>query len=168
MPRVAGIVSSPSSRSGMVPVTKASGKSRVVHFRFSCNKLMRHAAYWLAFVSLNRSEWRTITIETNGPEAQPSPGTKGSGRKVAQDYLCDVARSQTVRRELPPGQHHSTENAPGGLKKLTTLLDKQHRKSSLRKGCASRLCRSQLRNPGSVQLLKSLAIQAETVAPQAA
>ena len=41
----------------MVPVTKASGKSRVVHFRFSCNKVMRHASYWLAFVSLNRSEW---------------------------------------------------------------------------------------------------------------
>ncbi|MGH7831138.1 MAG: hypothetical protein ACREP8_13290 [Candidatus Binatia bacterium] len=39
------------------PVTKASGKSRVVQFRFSCNKIMRHAAYWLAFVSLNRSEW---------------------------------------------------------------------------------------------------------------
>ena len=45
------------AEAGMVPVTKASGKSRVVHFRFSCNKLMRHAAYWLAFVSLNRSEW---------------------------------------------------------------------------------------------------------------
>ena len=29
----------------------------MLHFRFSCNKLMRHAAYWLAFVSLNRSEW---------------------------------------------------------------------------------------------------------------
>ena len=45
------------SEAGVVPVTKASGKSRVVQFRFSCNKLMRHAAYWLAFVSLNRSEW---------------------------------------------------------------------------------------------------------------
>ena len=24
---------------------------------FSCNKVMRHASYWLAFVSLNHSEW---------------------------------------------------------------------------------------------------------------
>jgi transposase len=45
------------AEAGMVPVTKASGKSRVVHFRFSCNKMMRHLAYWLAFVSLKQSEW---------------------------------------------------------------------------------------------------------------
>jgi len=45
------------AEAGVVPVTKASGKSRVVQFRFSCNKLMRRAAYWLAFVSLNRSDW---------------------------------------------------------------------------------------------------------------
>lgn len=45
------------AEAGVVPVTKASGKSRVVHFRFSCNKMLRHAAYWLAFVSLNQTEW---------------------------------------------------------------------------------------------------------------
>jgi transposase len=45
------------AEAGVVPVTKASGKSHVVQFRFSCNKIMRHAAYWLAFTSLNRSEW---------------------------------------------------------------------------------------------------------------
>ena len=45
------------AEAGVVPVTKASGKSRFVQFRFSCNKQMRYAAYWLAFVSLNRSEW---------------------------------------------------------------------------------------------------------------
>jgi transposase len=45
------------AEAGVVPVTKASGKSRTVQFRFSCNKLMRYAAYWLVFVSLNQSEW---------------------------------------------------------------------------------------------------------------
>jgi transposase len=45
------------AEAGAVPVTKSSGKSCVVQFRFSCNKVMRHAAYWLAFVSLNRCEW---------------------------------------------------------------------------------------------------------------
>ena len=45
------------AEAGVVPVTKASGKSRFVQFRFSCNKQMRYAAYWLAFVSLNRSDW---------------------------------------------------------------------------------------------------------------
>jgi transposase len=45
------------AEAGAVPVTKASGKSRVVQFRFSCNKILGQAANWLAFVSLNRSEW---------------------------------------------------------------------------------------------------------------
>lgn len=45
------------AEAGAVPATKASGKSRVVQFRFSCNKHMRHAVYWFAFVSLNRSDW---------------------------------------------------------------------------------------------------------------
>lgn len=45
------------AEAGGVPVTKASGKSRVVQFRFACNKLMRYASYWLSFISLNRCEW---------------------------------------------------------------------------------------------------------------
>jgi transposase len=45
------------AEAGAVPVTKSSGKSRVVEFRFSCNKQLRYAVYWFAFISINRSEW---------------------------------------------------------------------------------------------------------------
>ncbi|MFQ5903834.1 MAG: transposase, partial [Candidatus Binatia bacterium] len=45
------------AEAGAVPVTKSSGKIHVVQFRFACNKQLRHAAYWFAFVSLNRCEW---------------------------------------------------------------------------------------------------------------
>src|SRR6266508_2781914 len=45
------------AEAGVVPVTKASGKSRAVQFRYACNKLMRYASYWLSFNSLNRCEW---------------------------------------------------------------------------------------------------------------
>ena len=45
------------AEAGGVPVTKASGKSRVVQFRFACNKLLRYATYWFSFNSLNRCEW---------------------------------------------------------------------------------------------------------------
>ena len=45
------------AEAGGVPVTKSSGKSRVVLFRYACNKLLRYASYWFSFVSLNRSEW---------------------------------------------------------------------------------------------------------------
>jgi len=45
------------AQAGSVPLTKESGKCRIVQFRFSCNKRLRHAVYWLAFTSLNQSEW---------------------------------------------------------------------------------------------------------------
>lgn len=45
------------AEAGAVPVTKTSGKSRVVQFRFACNKHLRQAMYWFSFNSLNRSEW---------------------------------------------------------------------------------------------------------------
>jgi len=48
------------AEAGAVPVTKASGKSRVVHFRFACNKHLRHTMYWFSFVSLNHSEWAML------------------------------------------------------------------------------------------------------------
>lgn len=45
------------AEAGSTPYTKQSGKSRTVHFRFSCNKRLRYATYWLAFRSLTQSEW---------------------------------------------------------------------------------------------------------------
>jgi transposase len=45
------------AEAGAVPVTKSSSKSRVVQFRYGCNKHLRHALYWFSFNSLKRSEW---------------------------------------------------------------------------------------------------------------
>src|SRR5206468_11081666 len=48
------------AEAGAVPVTKASGKSRLVHFRFACNKHLRYTMYWFSSVSLNHSEWAKL------------------------------------------------------------------------------------------------------------
>ena len=45
------------AEAGAVPVTKSSGKTRVVQFRFACNKHLRHAMYWFSFNSLSRCAW---------------------------------------------------------------------------------------------------------------
>lgn len=45
------------AQAGSVPVTKQSGKAKYVQFRFGCNKQLRYALDWLAFLSLSRSEW---------------------------------------------------------------------------------------------------------------
>jgi transposase len=48
------------AEAGAVPVTKASGKSRIVQFRFACNKHLRYALYWFAFGSLRHCEWARL------------------------------------------------------------------------------------------------------------
>jgi len=45
------------AQAGTVPVTKKSGRSQVVCFRYACNQRLRYAVYWLAFISLRQSEW---------------------------------------------------------------------------------------------------------------
>ena len=70
------------AEAGAVPVTKASGKSRVVHFRFACNKHLRYTMYWFSFVSLNQSEWAKLYYRGqrdkghNHPQALRALGAK--------------------------------------------------------------------------------------------
>jgi hypothetical protein len=45
------------AQAGSVPVTKRSGKSEFVQFRFACNKRLRYALDRFAFISLQRSAW---------------------------------------------------------------------------------------------------------------
>lgn len=45
------------AETGTAPVTRASGRSRSVHFRYAANKRMRHAIDWWAFVSVRENEW---------------------------------------------------------------------------------------------------------------
>lgn len=45
------------AEAGGVPVTVRSGKSQLVQFRFACNSHLRSTSYWLAFISLQQSEW---------------------------------------------------------------------------------------------------------------
>jgi transposase len=61
------------AEAGTVPVTKASGKSRVVQFRFACNKHLRHAIYWFSFVSLNHSEWAKLYYRQQRAQGHTHP-----------------------------------------------------------------------------------------------
>ena len=45
------------AQAGAVPVTKRSGKQRVIHFRFACDKSLRHVVDQVAFLSLLSSDW---------------------------------------------------------------------------------------------------------------
>jgi len=45
------------AQAGAVPLTKRSGKQRVVQFRFACDKALRYVVDHVAFLSLHSSEW---------------------------------------------------------------------------------------------------------------
>jgi Transposase/Transposase IS116/IS110/IS902 family len=51
------------AQAGAVPVTKRSGKQRVVHFRFACDKSLRHVVDRVAFLSLLSSAWARAYYE---------------------------------------------------------------------------------------------------------
>src|SRR5207302_6165611 len=60
------------AQAGAVPVTKRSGKQRVVHFRFACDKSLRHVVDQVAFLSLLSSDWARAYCDRQRPRG-PSP-----------------------------------------------------------------------------------------------
>ena len=45
------------AETGTAPVTRASGRSRTVHFRYAANKRMRHAIDWWTFTAVREDDW---------------------------------------------------------------------------------------------------------------
>ena len=45
------------AETGTAPVTRASGRSRTVRFRYAANKRMRHAIDWWSFVAVRENDW---------------------------------------------------------------------------------------------------------------
>jgi transposase len=45
------------AETGTAPVTRSSGRSRHVSFRYAANKRMRHAIDWWAFVAVRENDW---------------------------------------------------------------------------------------------------------------
>lgn len=45
------------AETGTAPVTRSSGRSRTVRFRYAANKRMRHAIDWWTFVSVRENAW---------------------------------------------------------------------------------------------------------------
>lgn len=45
------------AETGTAPVTRASGRTRTVHFRYAANKHMRHAIDWWSFVAVRENDW---------------------------------------------------------------------------------------------------------------
>jgi len=51
------------SEAGLAPVTRSSGRSRSVQFRYAANRRLREASMWWAFNSLKVSPWASATFQ---------------------------------------------------------------------------------------------------------
>lgn len=53
------------AETGLAPVTRASGRTRQVRFRYAANKRMRHAIHWWAFVAVREDPlWSGVLYES--------------------------------------------------------------------------------------------------------
>jgi len=116
------------AETGTAPVTRASGRSRTVRFRYAANKRMRHAIDWWAFVSVREIDWaRDAYDQARARGQQHNRALRGIGaRWVRILWRCwtdstpyDPARHlkgstarRTATRKLPatPGRelrHHA-------------------------------------------------------------
>ncbi|MBZ4510955.1 IS110 family transposase [Mycobacterium avium subsp. hominissuis] len=59
------------AESGLAPVTKASGRTRQVRFRYAANRRMRHAIDWWMFVATREDPWSADIYQQARAAGQP-------------------------------------------------------------------------------------------------
>jgi transposase len=59
------------AESGLAPVTKASGRTRQVRFRYAANRRMRHAIDWWMFVAVREDPWSADIYQQARAAGQP-------------------------------------------------------------------------------------------------
>ena len=59
------------AETGTALVTRASGRSRTVRFRYAANKQMRHAIDWQTFVSVRDNDWARAAYQQARDRGQP-------------------------------------------------------------------------------------------------
>ena len=60
------------AEAGLAPVTRASGRSRSVRFRYAANTRLREAAMWWAFNSMKTSPWAAAAFRASPRPARPA------------------------------------------------------------------------------------------------
>jgi transposase len=69
------------AETGTAPVTRSSGRSRSVHFRYAANKRMRHAVDWWTFVAVRENAWAARPTSRPEPAATAQPPLRGVGAR---------------------------------------------------------------------------------------
>ena len=91
------------AETGTAPVTRSSGRSRTVRFRYAANKRMRHAVDWWAFVAVreNRLGARRLPASSR-PRAAAQPRTARHRRPLDTHPVAVLERPHDLRSRTAP------------------------------------------------------------------
>ncbi len=103
------------AETGTAPVTRSSGRTRTVRFRYAANKRMRHAVDWWAFVAVRENDWaleayqqarargqlHNRALRASEPAGHASSG--GAGPTTQPKIRPCTSRTSTPGRRPSPG-----------------------------------------------------------------
>jgi Transposase/Transposase IS116/IS110/IS902 family len=94
------------AETGLAPVTKASGRTRQVRFRYAANRRMRHVIDWWVFVASREDPWSMKVYETARGRGQ---GKYRALRGLGARWVRILWRCWQDRVPYNPDRHHRPE-----------------------------------------------------------
>ena len=93
------------AETGLAPVTRASGRTRQVRFRYAANRRMRHAIDWWAFVAAREDDWSHQIYDHARSRGQ---GKYRALRGLGARWTRILWRCWTDHTPYNPDIHHKT------------------------------------------------------------
>jgi transposase len=94
------------AETGLAPVTRASGRTRQVRFRYAANRRMRHAIDWWAFVATREDDWSSAVYEAGRARGH---GKYRALRGLGARWMRILWRCWTDHTTYDPDRHHRNE-----------------------------------------------------------
>ncbi len=94
------------AETGLAPVTKASGRTRQVRFRYAANRRMRHAIDWWMFIAAREDPWSKAIYEAGRARGQ---GKYRALRGLGARWVRILWRCWTDHTTYDPTRHHPPE-----------------------------------------------------------
>lgn len=97
------------AETGLAPVTRASGRTRQVRFRYAANRRMRHVIDWWMFVAVREDDWSGTIYEQARARGQ---GKYRALRGLGARWTRILWRCWTDHTTYDPARHHPEPATP--------------------------------------------------------
>ena len=95
------------AEAGLSPVTRASGRTRQVRFRYAANRRMRHMIDWWMFTAIREDDWTRTIYEDARARGQ---GKYRALRGLGTRWTRILWRCWTDHTTYDPNLHHTTQD----------------------------------------------------------